>query len=116
MDTTANAYLGKGFAIVKESSSTTNAYFSSLLKELCHQHKIPYQDSTAKNDLAGGSTLSGISLRHVSVTSIDVGIPELAMHSSLEVCSLKDYEALYQMMKIFYQTNITITKKGTTLS
>lgn len=116
MDATANAYLGKGFAIVKESSSTTNGYFSSLLKELCHQHKISYQDSTAKNDLAGGSTLSGISLRHVSVTSIDVGIPELAMHSSLEVCSLKDYETLYQMMKVFYQTNITITKKGTTFS
>ncbi len=112
MDETGNAYLGKGFTIVKESSSTTDGYFGSILKVFCEKNKIDYQDSTAKNDLAGGSTLSGISLRHVSVTSIDVGIPQLAMHSSLEVCSVKDYESLYKMMKVFYNSNITVKKES----
>ena len=105
-DKTGNVYLNKGFAIIKEVSSTTDASFSSLLKNLCEEKKISYQNATLKNDLTGGSTLSSLSLRQVSVNSIDVGIGELAMHSSLEVCSFKDYEALYNMMKCFYNTSL----------
>ncbi len=116
MDETGNAYFHKGFAIIREISSTTDAYFSSLLKHICDKKKILYQIVTAKNDLVGGSTLSGLSLRHVSVTSIDVGLSELAMHSSLEICSFIDYYNLYLMMKEFYNSKITIQKEKTNLS
>lgn len=105
-DVTGAHSLGEGFSIIKESESTTNAISSSIIKTLCTRNKIKYQDSTAKNDIVGGSTLSGISLRHVSVTSIDVGVPELAMHSAVEVCSIDDVFELYKMMKIFYETQI----------
>lgn len=106
-DDTGILYLGKGFAIVKEESSTTNSISSSIIKEICNKNKIKYQDGTSKNDVAGGSTLSGISLRHVSVLSIDVGIPQLSMHSSIETCSIKDIIELYKMMQCFYKTNIS---------
>ena len=102
-DDTGKAFLGKGFTIVKEISSTTDAYFSSIIKSLCQKHNILYQDSTAKNDITGGSTLSGLSLRHVSVKSLEVGIPELAMHSSVEVANISDIYELYKMMKVFYK-------------
>lgn len=110
-DDTGVAYLGNGVAIIKEEASTTNALSSSIIKTLCNKYKIKYQDSTAKNDISGGSTLSSISLRHVSVMSIDVGIPQLAMHSSIETCSTKDVYELYKMMHKFYESNIKI-KKG----
>ena len=109
-DDTGVLYLEDGFAIIKESSSTTNAISSSVIKTICNKHKIKYQDSSAKNDISGGSTLSGISLRHVSVLSIDVGIPQLSMHSSCETCALSDIYELYKMMKAFYETKI-IRKK-----
>ena len=105
-DDTGVLYLGKGLAIIKEINSTTNAISSSIIKTICDKNKIKYQDATSKNDLATGSTLSGISLRHVSVLSVDVGIPQLAMHSSIEVCSVKDIISLYKMMKCFYETII----------
>ncbi len=105
-DDTGILYLSKGFAIIKEESSTTNSISSSIIKEICNKNKIKYQDATSKNDVSGGSTLSGISLRHVSVLSIDVGIPELSMHSSIETCSIKDIIELYKMMSVFYKTNI----------
>ena len=113
-DDTGVAYLGDGVAIIKEESSTTNAISSSIIKTICDKNKIKYQDSTAKNDISGGSTLSGISLRHVSVLSIDVGIPELAMHSSIETCSTSDIYELYKMMYAFYETKID-RKKGNIL-
>jgi len=114
-DDTGFAYLNEGFCIVKETESTTNAYFGSILKTICQKHKIKYQNATAKNDLTGGSTLSGLSLRHVSVTSIDIGLPQLAMHSSIEVCSIKDYYELYKIMSAFYNTKIIETKESTKL-
>ena len=109
-DDTGILYLNKGFAIIKESSSTTNALSSSIIKSICDKNKIKYQVSTSKNDIAGGSTLSGISLRHVSILSIDVGIPELSMHSSVETCSINDVYELYKMMYKFYESNIIIKK------
>lgn len=109
-DDTGILYLNEGIAIVKEEGSSTNALSSSIIKTICKKNKIKYQDSTSKNDISGGSTLSGISLRHVSVLSIDIGIPELAMHSSVETCSIKDINELYKLMKAFYNTKI-IRKK-----
>ena len=110
-DDTGVAYLNKGLTIVKEPNSTTNSLSSSIIKTICDKHKIKYQIVTAKNDLSGGSTLSGISLRHVSVLSIDVGIPELSMHSSVETCSINDVYELYKMMKYFYKTKINRNNK-----
>jgi aspartyl aminopeptidase len=109
-DDTGILFLGKGFAIIKENSSTTNALSSSIIKSICDNNKIKYQIETAKNDISGGSTLSGISLRHVSVLSIDVGVPELSMHSSVETCSINDVYELYKMMNAFYSSNIIIKK------
>ena len=105
-DVTGIGYLGEGFAIVKEINTTTNAISASIIKNLCKKNKIKYQDITAKNDVSGGSTLSSISLSHVSVLSIDVGIPELSMHSSIETCAINDIYELYKMMKAFYNTKI----------
>ena len=115
-DDTGVLYLGKGFAIIREEQSTTNSLSSSIIKEVCKKNKVKYQDSTAKNDVSGGSTLSGLSLRHVSVLSIDVGIPELSMHSSVETCSIKDVYELYKMMKYFYNTKINRNDKDIELT
>ncbi len=103
-DETGKVYLNKGFAIIKEATSTTDAYFSSLIKMICDKNHIMYQDSTLKNDITGGSTLSALTLRHVSIPSLEVGIGELAMHSSLEVASLIDIYELYKMLKVFLNT------------
>ncbi len=105
-DDTGVAHLNEGFTIIKEINSTTNAVSSSIIKKICDDNNIKYQDATAKNDITGGSTLSSISLRHVSVLSIDVGIGQLSMHSSIETCSIKDVYELSKMMIAFYNANI----------
>ena len=79
---------------------------------ICKKNNIKYQDATSKNDVSGGSALSGISLRHVSVLSVDVGIGQLSMHSSLEVCSINDIYELYRMMTAFYNSLINIDKEN----
>ena len=115
-DTTNKTYLNEGIVISKEIDSTTDALSSSIFKQICQKAKVPYQDSTSRNDMTTGSTLSGISLRHVSVTSIDIGLAQLAMHSSIECIGKNDVYNLYQAFLEFYQTTLKKEKKNTKLT
>jgi len=109
-DTNNEALLNKGIVISKDASSTTDSITSSLFKGICEKAKVPYQDFVTKNDMTSGSTLSGISLRHVSIDSIDIGLGQLAMHGAKEVIGSKDAYYLYQAFKEFYETKITKAK------
>lgn len=105
-DETGKVYLNGGVAIVREAGTSTNSISSSIIKSICDKNKIKYQDSTARSDITGGSTLSGINIRHVSVLSCDIGIPQLSMHSSIETCGINDVYELYKLMYHFYSTTI----------
>lgn len=109
-DINNEALLNKGIVISKDSSSTTDSITSSLFKGICEKAHVPYQDFVSKNDMTSGSTLSGISLRHVSIDSIDIGLGQLAMHGAKEIIGSKDSYYLYLAFKKFYETKITKEK------
>ena len=105
-DINNEALLNNGIVISKDASSTTDGITSSLFKEICKNANVPFQDFVTKNDLTSGSTLSGISLRHVSIDSIDIGLGQLAMHGAKEIIGSNDSYYLYLAFKIFYETKI----------
>lgn len=109
-DETTSAKLGDGIVIVKESQTSTDGLSSAIVKEICSKNNIKYQLGTCRNSLVSGSTLSKPCLRQLGALSVDIGISQLAMHSSLEVCSYSDIEKLYQFMKCFYESNIVFDK------
>ena len=57
-----------------------------------------------------GSTLGGISQRHVSIDSIDIGVPQLAMHSANELIGSTDILYMYKALCEFYQTTFVKEK------
>ena len=63
---------------------------------------VPCQTYTNRSDIAGGSTLGNISTAHVSVPSVDIGLPQLAMHSAVETGGTLDTEYAVKMFKVFY--------------
>ncbi len=109
-DINNEALLNKGVVISKDASSTTDSITSSIFKGICEKAKVPYQDFVTKNDMSSGSTLSGISLRHVSIDSIDIGLGQLAMHGAKEIIGSKDSYYLYLAFKKFYETKISKKK------
>lgn len=105
-DINNEALLNEGIVISKDNASTTDSITSSLFKEICKKAHVPFQDFVTKNDMTSGSTLSGISLRHVSIDSIDIGLGQLAMHGSKEIIGSLDPYYLYQAFKTFYEIQI----------
>ena len=56
--------------------------------------------------MPGGSTLGNISNAHVSLVSVDVGLPQLAMHSAYETAGADDTEALISALKTVFSSSI----------
>jgi aspartyl aminopeptidase len=56
-----------------------------------------------RSDMAGGSTLGNISSSQVAVAAVDIGVAQLAMHSSYETAGARDTEYLIKVFKKFFK-------------
>lgn len=103
-DPTNRPYLNGGIVIKFHGSQryTTDAFTAAEMKELCREADVPVQTYTNRSDIAGGSTLGNISTAHVSLPSVDIGLPQLAMHSAVETAGSKDTEYAIRMMSVFF--------------
>ena len=91
-DPTNRPYIGGGIVIKYHGSQryTTDAVSTAQMKLLCERAKVPYQTYTNRSDIVGGGTLGNISTAHVSLSSVDIGLPQLAMHSAVETAGVQD--------------------------
>lgn len=86
-----------------QSHYATNAYSAAYFKNLCAGVNIPTQTFTNRSDLAGGSTLGNISNTKVAMPTVDIGLPQLAMHSSYETAGTLDTAYLVNAMIEFFK-------------
>lgn len=109
-DPTNNVHLNKGIVIKYHSSLsyTTDGISAGIFKAICDKAEVTYQDYTNRSDLRGGSTLGRIQLEKLSIKALDIGLAQLAMHSSNEVAGSKDLKDMVKALKEFYQTKIIL--------
>lgn len=103
-DTTNRPYLNQGLVIKYHGGQkyTTDAYSEAVMKSICKEAAVPYQTYCNRSDIAGGSTLGNISAGQVSIPCVDIGLPQLAMHSAVETAGAKDVAYLVQAARVFY--------------
>lgn len=109
-DPTNKVFLNKGIVIKHHINYTTDSISSSIFKGICENANVPYQDFASRSDLRSGSTLGKINQSHVGVDSVDIGIPQLAMHSANETIGTKDILYMYKALLEFYNTQIVKEK------
>ena len=80
----------------------TDSISAGLFKSVCDNAGVPYQTFTNRSDMAGGSTLGNISESHVSISSVDIGIAQWAMHSPYESAGAEDVGLMIKAMTEFY--------------
>ncbi|MBR3825442.1 MAG: M18 family aminopeptidase [Lachnospiraceae bacterium] len=97
-------YLGGGLVIKYHSGQkyTTDGMSAACMKLWCEAAKVPYQTFYNRSDMVGGFTLGNISNAQVSMTSVDVGLPQLAMHSAMEMAAGADSVAAMKVFERFY--------------
>ena len=107
-DPTNRVYMNKGIVIKHQAglSYTTDALSEAIFKKICIMADVPYQDYTNRSDERGGSTLGAIVLSHVSIPSVDIGLAQLAMHSSMELAGTEDLNTMIQVLVKYFETRI----------
>jgi len=106
-DPTNKCKLNNGVVIKHHSSSyTSDSVTSAIIKKIFDKAEVPHQDFYNRSDLRGGSTLGALSLSHVSVNSVDIGLAQWAMHSATESAGIKDVDYLVKGLKEFYSALI----------
>ena len=76
---------------------------------------MPLQTYYNRADIRGGSTLGHVAWAHVSIPAVDIGLPQLAMHSSYETAGVKDALYLADIMTAYYGTSLEVTATGCNL-
>jgi len=91
-DPTNKLYLNGGVVIKTNADQKycTDGVSAAMFKDLCQAAEVPVQTFVNRSDMAGGSTLGNISTSQVAVNAVDVGLPQLAMHSAYETAGVKD--------------------------
>ena len=91
--------LNKGIVIKYNANQKycTDAVSAAEFIELCAKADVPYQTFVNRSDIAGGSTLGNISNTQVAMNTVDIGLPQLAMHSPYETAGVKDTEYLIRV-------------------
>lgn len=104
-----------GGIVVKFSANqkyTTDGVASALFTSLCERAKVPYQTFLNRSDMLGGSTLGNLSGNQVAVRCVDIGLPQLAMHSPYETAGAKDTEYLVKAAEEFYKASVKESAYG----
>lgn len=81
----------------------TDGFSAAFFRDLCRRAKVPTQTFTNRSDIPGGSTLGNISNTKVSMPTVDIGLPQLAMHSSYETAGTKDTAYLVTACTAFFE-------------
>lgn len=102
-------YMGDGVVIKTNAnlSYTTDAVSQAVFTSALDEVNSKWQVFANRSDTRGGSTLGHLSLSQVSIDSIDIGLAQLAMHSSCEVCAVSDMNDMVEGLKSFYNHHLT---------
>lgn len=79
----------------------SNSESSAWFKLACQQAGVEVQSFIMRSDLACGSTIGPITSAELGVRTIDVGVPQFAMHSVRELAGSRDAFKLFRVLASF---------------
>ncbi len=80
----------------------TDATTAALFQQCCEAAGVPVQAFLSRNNIACGSTIGPITATRLGIPTVDVGVPQLSMHSAREVCGVADPGYLRSALSVFW--------------
>lgn len=111
-DPTNKPVLGGGVVVKNNTRYATDSASAAVFRKICEDAGVPYQSYYKRSDGPGGSTLGNILGTHVSMNTVDIGAPQLAMHSPYETGGANDTLYMIEAMRQFYMSCIEPEKDG----
>lgn len=103
-DPTNHPVLGAG-PVIKINANCkymTDAESAAVFRSICDKAGVPVQTFVNHSDVAGGSTLGNILTSNLPMRGVDMGAPQLAMHSCRETASVADHLYIHKAFLTFF--------------
>ena len=84
----------------------SNSQTSAVFRKLAVEEDTPVQVFVARSDMACGSTIGPLTAAEIGVPTVDVGVPQWAMHSAREVAGVRDAFSLSRLLRRFFRTAV----------
>jgi len=92
----------------------TTAVSGWLLSEVARKRQLPLQQFCVRQDGGCGSTIGPMISANSEVRTVDVGVPQLSMHSVRELCATTDLWLSYNLLKAVFE-DVTAVDASLTL-
>ncbi len=104
-DPTNRPYINGGIVIKFNANQKycTDGVSAAMFRDICRTARVPVQTFVNRSDMAGGSTLGNISNTQVALNTVDIGLPQLAMHSPYETAGVRDTQYLIRAAEEFFR-------------
>ena len=111
-DSVSAPTLGGGVVVKYNANKryVTEACSDAIFRIIADNAGAKLQSYANRPDQMGGTTLGAIAGTHVSITTVDAGLPQLAMHSSAEVIAASDLIDMIKILSEFYSCGISKTE------
>jgi aspartyl aminopeptidase len=85
---------GPAIKINSNQRYATSSPTAALFRRACQRAGVEFQLFVSRNNMPCGSTIGPLTATRLGIATVDVGVPQLSMHSARELCGVDDPPAL----------------------
>jgi aspartyl aminopeptidase len=81
---------GPAIKVNSNQRYATSAATAARFQDACERAGVPWQVFVSRNNMPCGSTIGPVTATRLGIDTVDVGVPQLSMHSARELCGVDD--------------------------
>jgi len=93
---------GPALKVNSNQRYATSSRTAQMMKRLAELADVPLQTFVSRNNMPCGSTIGPIASTALGIDTVDIGVPQLSMHSARELCGADDPARLLRLLREFF--------------
>lgn len=94
---------GPAIKINSNQRYATSSATAAAFERACDVAGVPCQTFVSRNNMPCGSTIGPITATRLGIDTVDVGVPQLSMHSARELCGTEDPVSLALALRAAFE-------------
>ncbi len=94
---------GPAIKINSNQRYATSSATAAAFRRACEAAGVPFQLFVSRNNMPCGSTIGPITATRLGIDTVDVGVPQLSMHSARELCGVEDPVSLASALRASFE-------------